>query len=402
MVGGCSADSGTRASDSDDITSVPESRVKEQLIGNCWIYATLGWVESLHLGHTGTELNLSESYLTYMHWYVRITTDKFVFGKDGEFSTGDFFGIGAEIIARYGLMDEGTFISTEAGVDRSKRQETAVRIMGAALKTGGELGTPELRRNKAKVREVLDRAFTLPPSMKDTLTRAFGADLSNTRGHGAVLSGEFRDPAKIIVAKSKTGEAITLDDAIGELDPNRPVSATRDRGERRGKYAWQRVSFGKTSEERAASTLRLKTTLNAGFSVPIDWFTASASMRQDDASFHEPMNLSRDNGWHESLVHDYQVDVPGHGVIPVGTVVTDPAVLAMTLRPDAKMQLLRFKNSWGREVGPLAARGYTDATWAYLVTEFARTSIDYDEQIETGTAIDAFVLPPNSWDGAAH
>ena len=114
------------------------------------------------------------------------------------------------------------------------------------------------------------------------------------------------------------------------------------------------------------------------------------------------MNLSRDNGWHESLVHDYQVDVPGHGVIPVGTVVTDPAVLAMTLRPDAKMQLLRFKNSWGREVGPLAARGYTDATWAYLVTEFARTSIDYDEQIETGTGIDAFALPPDSWDGATH
>jgi hypothetical protein len=400
-AGGCSADADPTASGSDDITNIPESRVKEQLIGNCWIYATLGWIESLHFAHAKEELNLSESYLTYLHWFTRITSDTFVFDKKGEFNTGDFFGYGEELVSRYGLMDEATFISSEANVDRSKRQEDALKAVEAALAPGGALGTPELRKDKAKVREVLDAAFALPPSVKAKLTRAFGADLSKTRGHGATLERGFRDPAAIVVARAKTGEAITLDDAMGELDPARPVTKTRDRGERRGKFAWVRVDFGKTKEERAASTLRLKKTLNAGFAVPIDWYPAYASMRADD-TFDAPVNLARGGGWHSSLVHDYQVNVPGHGVLPAGQPVSDPAVLAKTLQPDAAIEFLRFKNSWGREVGPLAARGYTDATWAYLATDFDRTAIDYDEPKETGAAIDAFVLPPDTWEGATH
>lgn len=63
---------------------------------------------------------------------------------------------------------------------------------------------------------------------------------------------------------------------------------------------------------------------------------------------------------------------------------------------------MRFKNSWAREIGPLAARGYTDATWAYLAADFQRAAIDYDESPETGAAIDAFILPPSSWDEAVH
>lgn len=400
-AGGCSSRADDAASASDDITNIPETRVKEQLIGNCWIYATLGWIESLHLAHTHEELNLSESYLTYLHWFTRITSDRFVFDTKGEFNTGDFFGNGEEIVSRYGLMDEAAFVATEANVDRSQRQEDALRVVAAALRPGGSLGTPELRKDKAKVREVLDGAFSLPQDIRDKLTRAFGADLSKTRGAGATLEDGFRDPATIIVAQAKTGETITLDDAMGELDPDRPVTATRDRRERRGKYAWVRVDFGKTSDARAAAVLRLKKALNTGFPVPIDWYPAFASMRAEDR-FDAPIDLSRGGGWHSSLVHDYELDVPGVGVLPAGVPVTDPAILDKTLSPDTTIHFLRFKNSWGREVGPLSARGYTDATWAYLATDFARTSIDYDEPPETGAAIDAFVLPPDTWEGATH
>ncbi len=393
------------ASDStqDEVTSTPETAVKEQSVGNCWIYATLGWVESMHLAHAGEQLNLSESYLTYLHWFLRITTDRFVFDKHGDWNTGDFVGWGEELIARYGLMDEGAFISTEANIDRSARQEAAEVEVKRALAAGGALASATKRRDPAAVREVLNKAFKLTPAVASQLTAAFGADLARTRGRGATPSPTgFRDPARLIVGTTKAGVALTLDDALGELDPNRVVSATRDRGERRGTYAWTRVAFGKNATERAAVMLRVKRTLNAGFPVPIDWFPAWASMRESDASFHEPVNLSRKGGWHASLVHDYQIKLASGQVLAAGTPVTDPALLAKTLEPGATLEFLRFKNSWGRDVGPFAARGYTDATWAYLSTDFDRTAIDYDEPAERGAAIDAFILPPESWDGVRH
>jgi len=399
---GCAAPSET-GTNADDITQVRQTDAKEQSVGNCWIYATLGWVESMHLAHSGETLNLSESYLTYLHWFQRITTERFLFDKAGDFNTGDFVGYGQELVKRYGLLDESAFIAEEGTLDRSARQEAAETLIKAALKPSGDLGTSEKRRNAENVRSVLNRAFKLPKATSAQLTRSFGLDLSKTRGHGAVPPTKgFHDPAAMIVATANDGTQITLDDALGELDETRPVSATRDRGERRGKYAWQRVNFGGNAEERASSLLRLKQALNAGFPVPIDWYPAWASMRGSEASFHAPIDLSRKGGWHSSIVHDYQLKLATGEVLAAGSPVTDAKLLDRTLEPSSTVEFLRFKNSWGREVGPLSARGYTDATWDYLATDFDRTAIDYDEPSERGTAIDALILPPETWTGARH
>lgn len=394
-----SADDGA-GSRNDDVTSVPETPVKDQAIGNCWIYATLGWVESLHLAHSGETLNLSESYLTYLAAFTRITNDEFVFDVRGEWNTGDFFGQGAELVARYGVMDEAAFIASEADLDRSARQEKANAAIIAALKPGGALGTKEQRRDPAAVRKVLDAAYALPPAIVEMMTSTFGADLSRTRQKGARLPAKgFHDPATMIVAKLVGGHEVTLDEAMGELDPAREVSSVRDRKERRGPYAWQRVEL-EDARGRDAAVLRLKKALNAGFAVPIDWYPAWDSMRRDDGSFHAPVR--GEGGWHASLAHDYQIEIAGGRVLAAGTPVTDPALLAETLSPSSKIQFLRMKNSWGREVGPLSARGYTDAMWDYLTWEFERARIDYDERKAEGIAMSAFVLPPSSWDGAAH
>lgn len=399
---GCSptaADDGAAARN-DDVTSVAETPAKDQSIGNCWIYATLGWVESLHLAHSGESLNLSESYLTYLAAFTRLTSDEFVFDIRGEWNTGDFFGQGAELIARYGLVDEAAFIASEATLDRSTRQEKANAAIIAALRPGGQLATKEQRRDPAIVRKVLDDAYALPPAIVDLMTKTFGADLSRTRQKGARLpTAGFHDPATMIVAKLANGHAVTLDEAIGELDPTRPVSSVRDRKERRGPYAWQRVEL-EDPAARGAAVLRLKKTLNAGFPVPIDWYPAWDSMRRDDGSFHAPVR--GEGGWHASLAHDYQIEIAGGRVLAAGTPVTDPALLDATLAPSSKIQFLRMKNSWGREIGPLSARGYTDAAWDYLTWEFERARIDYDEKKTTGIAMSAFVLPPPSWDGATH
>lgn len=400
LVGGCAADAPSGATQSDDVTSVSATPAKEQSIGNCWIYATLGWVESMHLARTGEGLNLSESYLTYLAAFTRITSEEFVFDVRGEWNTGDFFGQGAELIARYGLMDEAAFIASEASVDRSARQEAADRAIIAALSRGGALDTPDKRADKKRVREVLDAAYKLPEEISAKMTELFGADLSRTRQRGARLPEKgFRDPARMIVARAPNGHEITLDEAIGELDPAREVSAVRDRKERRGAYAWERVEI--TDEASLAkATLRMKRALNAGFPVPIDWYPAWDSMRMPEGSFHAPVRGK--GGWHASLAHDYQIRLEGGRVLPVGEPVTDPALLAATLSPRAEIELVRMKNSWGREIGPLSARGFTDATWGYLTWDFDRARIDYDEKPEHGYAVSAVVVPPASWDGAAH
>ncbi len=51
------------------VTDVNHSSVKRQSIGNCWIYATVGWAESLNKSATGVEQNYSESYVTFFHWF---------------------------------------------------------------------------------------------------------------------------------------------------------------------------------------------------------------------------------------------------------------------------------------------------------------------------------------------
>lgn len=394
-VAGCAADT---ASSSDDITKISQTRVKEQAVGNCWIYATLGWVESLELGASHRELNLSESYVTYMHWFQRITTGKFLFDNTGAFSTGDFYGMAAEIIARYGLMDEAAFLPSERALDRSARQEQAVAKISAAVAVGGALDTPAKRADKSLVRKTLDDAFGIGPTTQAKLTKAFGSDFSKIRGKGANLSGKgFRDPAKLVVAHLPGGTELTLDDALGQLDPDRPQTTTRDRMERRGKYAWQRVGFGGTATARAATILRLKQTLNRGFAAPIDWYVANRNQTPSVSFEGVPGGAG---GWHTSLLHDYQATIPGYGTLPVGVPVTDAAILAKTLAPTTTIDLLRFKNSWGRDPGPADARGYTDVTWEYLTSNFTRASIDYDERPEVGVALDAVILPPATWDAA--
>ena len=64
------------ASDHNVAAVIPtESSVKRQSIGNCWIYASVGWVESLHLRATGEVYDLSETYVSYWDWYEKLVKD---------------------------------------------------------------------------------------------------------------------------------------------------------------------------------------------------------------------------------------------------------------------------------------------------------------------------------------
>ena len=55
------------------VSALAGAPVKEQTIGNCWLYASVAWAESLHQIATDETRDLSESYLTYWHWYEQIS-----------------------------------------------------------------------------------------------------------------------------------------------------------------------------------------------------------------------------------------------------------------------------------------------------------------------------------------
>src|SRR5690606_34975205 len=154
----------------DEVTSVPHSSVKDQSSNNCWVYATVGWIESLHLAAGGTELNLSESYLTYWHWFEQIVAGEVTKGVVEE---GGSWGTAAELILEYGLMAEKDFIAVEADEIFSKRQAEAVKAINLELKSG-RLRFGAQRRNRELVRKVLDDAWNLTSKTIAILNRTFG------------------------------------------------------------------------------------------------------------------------------------------------------------------------------------------------------------------------------------
>src|SRR6185369_14782295 len=78
LLAGCS---GTQFEETvaggDAITAQPESPVKEQVIGNCWLYSTASWAEALVLATRPSETapDYSESYWSYWHWFDQITSE---------------------------------------------------------------------------------------------------------------------------------------------------------------------------------------------------------------------------------------------------------------------------------------------------------------------------------------
>jgi hypothetical protein len=109
FAAGCSGDAPSANEDislaDEAVTDVNHSSVKRQSIGNCWIYATIGWAESLNKSATGVEQNYSESYVTFWSWFDRLTTGE-VTGT--ELATGGSFGYGTTLLGKFGQPQAAT------------------------------------------------------------------------------------------------------------------------------------------------------------------------------------------------------------------------------------------------------------------------------------------------------
>jgi hypothetical protein len=385
------------ARDDDDVTEVPHSRVKDQSTNNCWLYATMGWVESLHLSATGEELDLSESYLTYWHWFDQITAG---FVEKGVVEEGGSWGTAADLILKYGMMKEGDFIPPEKDVIFSERQKEAVKVINDELR-GGTLRSGAARRNRALVREVLDRAWKLSNTTIGHMNRTFGREGENTLDvTNAVSEGAPILRASDIKIHVMNHETVRFNDktVLEVIGTHRSEDNIENR---RGAFAWQDVPYPAGRRARKAFWARVRHALNDKQPVIVNW-TIDDNSFTADGKYLEPPKTPGPQGGHMVLGFDYAVDnVPGVGSLEAGTLVTDKRVLDATTDPAADMRFIRVKNSWSPTFHSLpdpAPGGFHDLFVKYLNGPMKFCAMDEKDKpilsrCEDGIPLESIVLP---------
>ncbi len=329
-----------------EIVDVENSAVKRQSIGNCWIYATASWVESINKSATGVELNASESYWTYWHWF-----DQIVGGRAStEISTGGSFATSTAIIRKYGVMLEKDFIPSESEAEMSARQKSALDAINLSIKSGA-LKTATARRSKQTVRRELDRVWGLTRGVTAQLDQFVDSGSGFTRGANLVRA------ASAIPVQYSTGPG---------SEPGRPnlkratlYTATLD---------WKLANYPWTAPERRNFQKRFQKALHDRQPVVMSWFVDFNAL-DDQGRFFEPPATPGHQGGHMVVMEDYQINnVPGFGTLKAGVAETRSAALTAALDSRASIEFIRIKNSWGnyRADRAFVLPGFHDLYLKYL------------------------------------
>ncbi len=344
------------------VTDVEHSSVKRQSIGNCWLYAMASWAESLHKQATGDEINASESFWTWWHWYGEIVDSRIK-----EINEGGSWYTASRIVLEHGIVLEETFIESEAELEMSNRQAEALEYVNEALAEGGELEKRE-DRTPENVRRVLDLAFQTDMAKAEKT---------------AIPANEF------VVRRGPRGGEDTIDSYLGY-----------------GTKAWQEVSFpqvyGKKArvrarQQRAREELfrRAMRALNDRHPVVLSVMIDFNALDSEDATFKvatlREAGEAGDQGGHLVPLEDYVVDkVPGIGTIGEGDVSDELKQAALK----GQLRYFKAKNSWGTD---RAERGLTDG-YTNFQADYLTYQLEWKNE-RTGTstwyaATGEFILPP--------
>jgi aminopeptidase C len=387
------------SSSSDALVDVPQSSVERQAIGNCWIYAHASWIESMHLTAEGEEIDLSQSYWTYWHWFEQITGQ--LTSSEKEISTGGNWSTANNLVRRYGLMHEAAFVTADTSNEMSARQASALRTINASLASGA-LAAQSARRDRALVRAELDAAWELSADMVSTLDQVFGPAverrLDRTGTRRAVLAGTpVLDPRELAVAYVE----LTADARV------EPVHATLTQA----MSEWGYADYARGDRETLVRTQRA---LHARQPVIMTWDVDFNAMEKNPGELVGSFNLDTlaraggpgSQGGHMVVIEDYEVDTSEFGRLHAGetldpALAEDAAKLAAALEDDSRVRFFRVKNSWGtarpdRGSAP-GFPGYHDLYMDYLDGPIAwcpdRKSSEDDCSGES-TPLSYLILPP--------
>jgi hypothetical protein len=355
LLAACSA--GANAGESADaVTDVPGSTVRDQKeTGNCWLFATTAWAESLEraanakLQRPSDDLAISVTYLDYWDWFQKIVGGH-VYAQtlDGiendDLDAGGSWGSASELIETYGVVRAHDFNGDGAMTD-AKTEGAALKTMATSL-LHGALASAAARRDPAIVRRELDRAFGVSAALSAELTATFGIDGKTTLTASSTHVLSSRELAAIAPHPDGTSEVVTLHDVIGER------AAPHDNPDHRtGLFAWSDVDFkrGDAAKTRAFFK-RIQRALNAGVPLPFGWFFASNADPSNSGVVKtvpaEPAD-AEDSVGHETVIVDYEVEnVPGFGTLHAGTPASDEAKAA-ALDDSARVTFLRLSDSYG-------------------------------------------------------
>lgn len=395
-LGGCGASSSPVATgDDDEIVEIPTGSVRDQSqTGNCWLYATTAWIESLSAdAKTGNVRELSTAYLVYWDFYAQILGAER--GFKGVDWTGGSWGKAAELALAYGMVPHVAFTGERSLDADAKIALEALTEVNASLKRGA-LKSRAARKDPVRVRRELDRAFKLSTTLIAAMDTAFGADGARTFETGAVASGPLLAPGSIRVRTPTAPGAplreATLRDALGDR-------AGDDPDERTGPLAWTRRPLAPETDASRRKTAmrtflkRIQRALHDGVPVPIAWCVEDAG-KDGRNRFTKAVSGVTDECAHETLVTDYEVRLPDGRVLHAGEKAS-PEDLRRALADDAQVVLLRVKNSWGLTDAP--KQGFTDLYADYLGSS-VRSCPDEDETSEDchewSFLVEDVALPP--------
>ncbi|NOU29930.1 MAG: hypothetical protein HOO96_18655 [Polyangiaceae bacterium] len=380
----------------DDLTHIPASGIKNQgETGNCWLYATSAWAESLSSDpRTGATKDFSTAYLAYWNFYEQIRdADASFRGVDW---TGGSWGAASDLVMRYGLVELEAFTGEHAEDADAKLAVNAMKTINLSLRKGA-LRTKAARKDGALVRRELDRAWMVRPSLAAELTATFGLDGKTTFATGATTraDGAVIDPRKLSVTAVRAGATpatSTLDQLIGRAKDESDVD------QRVGAFAWSGVDAPKRPSDPKkvvrAYLKRAQQALHQGVPVPFSWCAVDDGA-DDRGRYVNGLTGTVDECEHETLLTDYEVRLADGTVLKADTDATD-AQKAAALADDAEILFLRVKNSWGSdESNPKP--GYTDLYMSYLMSR-VRSCPEKNERSEDCTdwpyMFDDMTLPP--------
>ena len=354
------------------VTDVGHTEVRRQSIGNCWSYASTGWLESLHLARTGQSVNVSESWITFWDWHRKITgatgggiTRSATTMRD-EVSTGGWWDGAMTILRDRGVVFEEEFIPEEAMSAQSSRQSEALSTINNELNGEGRLVSATARRDPQIVLNVLLDAWRINDDIRAEIRRVFGlaarSTLLSPRGTPAAwMRKASAFPIRTMVARSSTGAPTRFDGFLSDVIPG-------------GRYAWRSLSYPGAGSSRVAAQRRIMRALNAAQPVIISWLVDFNARDSATGAFSletlRRAGAAGRQGGHLVSAEDYEVVIRQPGM-PERTLRAGMMASEADMRlaeQYGELKLLRIKNSWGTSQGPLGGGfgGYHDLMIDYL------------------------------------